>query len=276
MAVMFKKRLCAAILVSLCAATQASTVTAGLADFRQGRFSEAFQAWNQAATAGDARGALYIGVLYDSGLGVAQSYQQAMSWYRRASALGNAAGSFNVGVMYDAGLGVAKSPAQAAIWYARAARQGSARAGYNLAMLYETGTGVAKNRAKAVALYQRAAGQGIAAARTHLSALKKPAPAAVPEQPDESMQKFTEAQQLLISRGAAESARMVGLFRRAADQHNPLAEYDLGYCYETGMGTPRDAAKAYDLYRRAAADAHDQSLRSLAQAGADNLHQASK
>ena len=53
-------------------------IDAGLSDFRQGRFAEALQDWSKAAAAGDARGYLYIGVLYDTGLGVPQDYRQAM------------------------------------------------------------------------------------------------------------------------------------------------------------------------------------------------------
>jgi TPR repeat protein len=268
---MFRAFLSAVILVALSEWAHAASVASGLADFRQSRFSEAYQAWHQADSAGDARGALYIGVLYDSGLGVGQNYAEAMAWYRRAAELGSGAGSFNVGVMYDSGLGVRKNAREAASWYARAARQGFGRAAYNLAMLYETGTGVAKNRARAVEYYTLAARHGISAARTHLAALNERVPAAVPEKTDDPMQGFREAQQLLLSRGAAESTRMVALFKQAADQGNPLAEYDLAYCYDAGIGVRRDAGKASDYYRRAAGHARDEPLRALAQAGVDSM-----
>ncbi len=275
-AVMFRQFCGAVIIWSFCGTLHAGSVESGLGDFQQGRFSEAFQAWQQAGQAGDARGVLYIGVLYDSGLGVVQNYAKAMACYRRAGELGSAAGAFNVGVMYDSGLGVRKSTKDAAIWYARASRHGFGRAEYNLALLYETGSGVGRNRARAVALYKLAASHGVTAARAHLASLNERAPAAVPEKPDDAMQGFKEAQQLLLNRGAAESARMVALFRYAADQRNPLAEYDLGYCYDAGIGVPRDRAKAHEWYQRAAGDAHDDSLRALAQAGVDNLGQAQK
>ena len=81
-------------------------VAEGLTDFRAGRFAEAFLAWRDAAASGDSRGALFVGVLYDAGLGVRQDYGQALAWYRRAADAGNVTGMFNVGVMYDAGRGV--------------------------------------------------------------------------------------------------------------------------------------------------------------------------
>ena len=274
--------MCGTVLVLLlCAASAAKTVQAGLLqegllDFQQGRFSEALQAWWRADGAGDPRGALYIGVLYDSGLGVRQDYAKAMAWYRRAAELGSGAGSFNVGVMYDSGLGVGKSARQAAVWYERAGRQGFGRADYNLALLYEAGSGVPRNRARAVILYKLAARSGISAAREHLAALHETAPETARQAPEDAMQGFRQAQQLLLSRGAAESAHMVELFRQAAGQHNALAEYDLGYCYDAGIGVHRDPAQAYAWYRRAADDAHDNSLKALAQEGADSARSVTR
>ncbi len=257
-----------AVLVLAAATPGPAPADRGLADFREGQFAEAFRDWREAADAGDARGALYIGVLYDSGMGVKQDYRQAMAWYRRAASAGSAAGAFNVAVMFDAGLGVAKDPAEAARWYGRAAAGGFARAEYNLAMLYETGTGVPRDRRKAVALYRRAAFAGIAAARAHLVSLGSPYQAPGSAKPDAALRDFAQAQALLLGRGPADMSRMAALFRRAAEQHNALAEYDLGYCYEHGIGVGPDRAQARDFYSRAAADAADPSLRAIAMAGA--------
>jgi TPR repeat protein len=246
-------------------------VQQGLTDFRQGQFAEAFQDWRLSFEAGDPRGALYVGVLYDSGLGVGQDYHQAMGWYRRAAEAGSAAAAFNVGVLYDAGLGVEKDPSEAALWYARAAAKGFGRAEYDLALLYDAGTGVPRNRQRAVSLYELAAKHGIAAARAHLAALGQPFSGLTESPQDTAMQDFEKAQQVLLTRGTAEAERVAALFRRSAEQHNPLAEYDLGYCYERGIGVPRDPVQADDWYRRAANDATDDSLRQTAQLSVRNL-----
>ena len=206
----------------------------GLDDFRNGRFAEAFEAWQAAAAAGDANGALFAGVLSDTGEGVTQDYDQALTFYRRAAELGSAAGAFNVGVMYDAGRGVAPDPQQAAIWYARAAAKGFPRAEYNLALLYEAGTGVPRDRAAAIAFYTKAAAHGIPAARMHLRQLGQTFAGPVRPVEDVAMRDFHRAQQLLLARGPAEASHAAELFHSAADQHNALAEYDLGYCYEHG------------------------------------------
>ena len=243
----------------------------GLADFRQSRFAEAFEEWEAAGTAGDPRGALFVGVLYDTGLGVPQSDALALDWYRRAAEAGSGAGAFNVGVMYDAGRGTAQDPAQAASWYARAAAKGFARAEYNLALMYESGSGVARNRSRAIDLYTKAANHGVSAALGHLAALGRPFTGTPHASEDGAMRDFQQAQKLLLARGPAEAIRAVELFRRAAGQRNPLAAYDLGYCYEHGIGMARDPVQAYGWYRRAAADATDQAIRSIASTGAQNL-----
>ena len=199
----------------------ASPTDAALADFRRARFAEALHLWQQAADGGDSRAALYIGVLYDSGLGVPHDEGRALSWYRRAAAAGSAAGAFNVGVMYDSGQGVKRDSHAAASWYARSAAQGFARAQYNLGLLYEAGIGVDRDRRRAAALFTDAARHGITAARSHLVALGVKLPQKASRTQDSPMLDFDRAQQVLLSRGLTEARQMAGLFRRAAEQHNP-------------------------------------------------------
>ena len=242
-------------------------VAGGLSDFRQGRFAEAFLEWRRAADSGDARGALYVGVLYDAGLGVGQDYAQALAWYRRAAEAGNATGMFNVGVMYDAGKGVPPDPRQAAAWYARAAANNFGRAEYNLALLYEGGIGVRRNRTRAIQFYIKAARDGISAARDHLARLGYTDAVTFRPAEDTAVHELQEAEQILLSRGPAAATQAAELFRRAAVGGNPLAAYDLGYCYEHALGVPRDPAQADAWYRRAAMDSSDELLRSIATAG---------
>lgn len=236
-------------------AVRADTI-AGLHDFQDGRFAEALQQWKQSADAGDARGALYIGVMYDTGQGVPQNYAMALEWYRRAAEAGNAAAAFNVGVYYDSGLGVAQDRTQAAGWYERAAAQGFARANYNLALLYTAGDGVPRDRARATKLFTAAAHQGISAAWAHVGS-QTPRNAPSKDAQDVATREFQLAQTLLLERGAGAATKAVALFRRAAEQGDPLAQYDLGYCYEHGIGVARDLSAAGDWYRRAAAHAND-------------------
>ena len=261
----------AAAVVLLGAAGPQDEIGRGLLDWQLGRPAEAFEHWRQASLAGDASGALYIGTLFDTGDGVAPNCRQAMAWYAKAAELGSAAGAFNVGVLYDSGLCVAASPQAAASWYARAAAGGFGRGAYNLALMYEAGIGVPADRARAKALYRTAAEHGITAARAHLVSFGRPVIRSAPPREDPAAQAFAQAQSVLLSRGPADAARMVALLQQAAEQHNPLAEYDLGYCYQRGMGLPANVVQALTFYRRAVADASDASVRSIAQAGIDSL-----
>ncbi len=280
----------------VCSAAVMPQVEAGLQDFRHGRFAEALAEWEQAARAGDPRGALYVGVLYDSGIGVPRDYRQAVQWYRQAAADGSAVAAFNIGVMYDGGFGVAADQAEAAAWYEKAAAAGFARAQYNLALLYESGSGVPLDRERAAELYRSAAQHGISAASEHLAAMREPGERfrhsphehnsrrkdtetasreteAAKGEPDNAMHAFEHAQQVLLTRGAADAGRAARLFRRAAEGHNAVAEYDLGYCYEHGLGVTANPAKAASWYRRAASDAQDDALRNMAQTSANTVAQ---
>lgn len=264
------------VMLALSGPAARADTAAGLDDFQNGRFAEAFQQWTQAAAAGDSRGALFVGVLYDTGLGVGQSYPEALEWYRRAADAGNATGMFNAGVMHDAGRGVPPDPAQAASWYERAAAKGFGRAEYNLGLLYQAGAGVRASRSRAIQLFRRAADHGITAAQAHLQQLGAGQPgqrssSASARAGDPAMADFQQAQQLLLARGPAEATRAAELFHRAAERGNALAEYDYGYCYEHGLGVPRDLAQALAWYQRAASHAADDAVRSIALAGVRNL-----
>ena len=261
--------LIALALASSVAGPSRADTAPGLADFRSGRFAEALRSWQAEAASGDPTAALLVGIMFDTGEGVPRSYVDALTWYRRAADAGSPAGMFNVGVMYDAGRGVAQDRAEAARWYERAASAGFGRADYNLALMYESGDGVAPDRARAATLFEAAAARGVTAARRHLAKLGRPFTGAIAHGTEEvGLREFREAQQALLARGTGEAASAAELFRRAAMQHNALAEYDLGYCYENGIGVPQDKRRAYEWYTSAAADAGSLDVRQLADTGA--------
>lgn len=240
----------------------------GIALFRSGRFAEAYRDWTEAAEAGDGRAARLLGVMYDSGEGVAQDRGQALRWYERAAGLGDAGGMFNVAVSYDSGMGVARDGRTAARWYARAAARHFGRAEYNLALMYESGDGVRHDPAAAFRLFRDAAGDGIAAARSHLPVTRE-VTLRLPPPDDDAL--FRDAQHALLSRTPEDAARAAALFRQAARQDDAagqMAAYDLAWCYENGIGVAVDRSEAYALYVHVAANAGDPALRSLAEAGA--------
>ena len=84
------------------------------------------------------------------------------------------------------------------------------------------------------------------------------------------MQAFNDAQRVLLARDTASASRAAALFRRAAEEGNPLAQYDLGYCYEHGIGVTVDLSEAIRWYKLSAAQAPNAPLKSLAEAGMVN------
>jgi len=211
------------------------------------------------ADAGDAGAALKLGLMYDTGHGVSQNESKALTWYRRAAEAGNVDAMFNVGALYDSGrLGTADRT-KAVHWYKMAAKHGLGRAEYDLALMYQDGDGVKKDKAQAMHYFAAAARHGIEAARRRMASVERVPTERVtvsqmPGQAAGGSAAFGRAQALLLDRGLpAGGAKATQLLAEAAARGDALAEYDLGYCYENGIGRPVDKAKAYAWYERAAA-----------------------
>lgn len=245
---------------------------AGLADFRNGRFSEAVGQWRSSAEQGDAAAALYLGVLYDTGFGVPQSAPQALAWYQRGGERGNVTAMFNAAVMHDAGRGTAANPAAAVTWYEQASRAGSGRADYDLGLIYEHGTGAPKDRQRAIQYFRQAVTHGVSEGQAHLARMGVPYAGAVGRAKlDPAMTSFQQAQRALLTRGADGDLKAATLFRKAAETGDALAAYNLGYCFEHGIGVAASIDQAVFWYRRSAAGATDPALRDIAQGGEKSL-----
>ena len=102
-----------------------------------------------AADQGKADAQFDIGVMYEKGRGVAQSYQDAMLWYQKAAAQDYAPAEYNLGVLFDKARGVPLDFVEAMRWYRQAAGQGYAPAQYNLGLLYYYGQGTPQDYVQA-------------------------------------------------------------------------------------------------------------------------------
>ena len=92
------------------------------------------------ANEGDACAQNNLGLMYQYGRGVEQSYEKAAGWYLKAAEQGDADAQCNLGFMYELGDGVEQSYEKAAEWYRKAAEQGDAWAQYYLGCMYKYGT----------------------------------------------------------------------------------------------------------------------------------------
>jgi serine/threonine protein kinase len=139
-------------------------------------YDKAREWFQKAADAGNPDAMNNLGELYYYGRGVARDYTQARDWYEKAAAADNANAMYSLGWMYEKGSGVIiRDYTQARNWYQRAADAGHPDAMYNLGVLYENGQGVAQDYGKAREWYQMAADLGYADAKQALSRLGKDA-----------------------------------------------------------------------------------------------------
>lgn len=106
----------------------ADWVALGIESKTDGRFDDAFSDFEKAAAEGDAAGQCMLGLAYETGEGVAQSWPDAVLLYRAAAGQGHAQAQCNLGWCYEFGKGVPQDAKAAARWYGEAALQHDPRA----------------------------------------------------------------------------------------------------------------------------------------------------
>lgn len=145
--------------------------------------------------------------------------------------------------------GLAKDYSLARYWYERAARNGDAEAMTNLGYMYAHGHGMPVDGEKAVKWYTLASANGGYLAMGNLA--------------------YLYLTGIFIGRANPEKA--VQLYEKVVEME-PQAEcykYDLGTCYENGMGTAVDMERAIALYRDAARLGSGLAKKALKRLGVD-------
>jgi caspase domain-containing protein/Sel1 repeat-containing protein len=89
--------------------------------YDRANFSTSLQVWLPQAQGGDPQAAVYVGEIYEKGLGTASDYTQAAFWYQKAADKGFARGLSDLAYLYEQGLGVPKDPVKALNLYRRSA-----------------------------------------------------------------------------------------------------------------------------------------------------------
>lgn len=120
----------------------------------------ALHLWRMLAEQGDVRSQFNLGVLYDTGEGVAIDKAQAATYYRAAAEQGFVEAALNLGLMLESGEGLEKDVRQAAHWFWVAAEAGNPQAQFRLALQYDTGEGLPQDAEQAAQWYYRAAEGG--------------------------------------------------------------------------------------------------------------------
>ncbi len=83
-------------------------------------YATALKVWLDPAQGGDAEAQYYVATIYEKGPQGQPDYPLAATWYRKAADNGYSRAAINLGRLYEQGLGVGQSNEEAFKWYARA------------------------------------------------------------------------------------------------------------------------------------------------------------
>lgn len=114
----------------------------------------------QMAKQGNSFGQLFVGGMYESGIGLKQDYRKALYWIRKSAISGCPPAQYELGEMYRKGTGVPKSYTKAVSWYRNSANSGLADAQLALGRMYSHGWGVTRNLKTALHWYRESASYG--------------------------------------------------------------------------------------------------------------------
>lgn len=148
----------------------------------------------------------------------------------RLAKSGNANFQYNLGRCYDKGLKVAQDYKQALYWYQKAAEQGHDKAANNLGCMYLDGRGVEQDYEKAAYWLELSAQKNDTLAILNLGCMYEDGNLGGSQNYDKAFEYYQKADKL----GCAPAA------------------YELGHCFEVGVGTKANAKKAFSFYKKSA------------------------
>lgn len=122
----------------------------------------------QRALEGNLEAQFRLGALYQHGVGVPQSKEEATRWFLKAAANGHDAAQYDVGMNYRSGEGVARDFEIAFFWLLASAEQENSRAQYEVAEILFDGRGVPPDKVASHEWMEKAASQGYAPAMVRM------------------------------------------------------------------------------------------------------------
>ena len=140
--------------------SMAAPFTAGITALNRQHDATAFRAWKQIADRGDPEGQNNIAYLYERGMGVKQSFNNAKIWYELAAAQGLPEAKHNLAMLTYQGHINSRDTRKSVEWFREAADAGLRPSVYMLGVLYMKGEGVFKSYDKAFEQFMRAAKLG--------------------------------------------------------------------------------------------------------------------
>lgn len=185
----------------------------------------AFVWYEVSAKAGNIDAIYWVGNFYYDGTVVEENWEKTFECYKEAALKGHADAMNNYADMYFRGEYVEKDDKKAFELFSIAAERGVAESMYTLGYMYENGVGVEKDLAKSNYWFTQSALAGDVFAANRLG-------------------------NAAFQNNQGEEA--IRWYQIAANQQDVDGEFNLGFCYESGMGTPINMKKAKYWYQRAA------------------------
>lgn len=202
------------------------------------------------------------------GIAFSLSAQDA-SFYKKYADKGDKEAMYNLADCYFNGTGgVLQDMNQASYWLTKSAKKNYAPAQVKLAYCYIYGAGVLKDYKQAWELAQKAVKQENPDGHYLVASMYKDG-VYVPQNWSRWLQYIRSAANLGSSDAQADlgfsylyglqeagisqdAASAIPWLRKASDQNNDRAAFNLGFCYECGVGVPKDEEKALHYYYIAA------------------------
>ncbi|KAH3762868.1 sel1 repeat family protein [Pelomyxa schiedti] len=238
--------------------------------------NKAFQLFQRATDAGDARGMFNLGLCYGNGTGVDKDLTQAIQLWRRSADAGNTRAMLKLAVCYRHGWGVCRDSKQSIFFLQRAADGGDASAQGNLGVCYKNGEGVDCDIKRAVSLWTMASDSGNATAMNNLGVCYKTANGV-----DEDVKRGVSLYMRAAAAGSSEGMynlavcyqtgdgvdtdinQAISLFSKAADAGDSDAMVELGMCYYNGTGVDINLRRAVSLFQQATDAGHSEAMFNL-------------
>ena len=223
-------------------------------EFHKKQLEQEFKMWKKDAKHGDASAQTMLGYYYLEGKGTLADTAEAFKWFTKAASHEtNGIANFNLGEFYTKGIGVQKDVELAIHFYTIAGTMGYLGGYSSVARIYRYGSGNIKvDKLEAVKWYQKDANGlgkiGLIGLAETVKFMKLKEDALLGNASSQALlgQVFKNGNADI----AKDTAEAFKWFTMAANQGNPVGEYELGESFEFGLGVKEDKAEAKKWYQK--------------------------
>ncbi|RGB35810.1 hypothetical protein C1646_758914, partial [Rhizophagus diaphanus] len=203
---------------------------------------------------------IQIGLYRFSKILLKTNYEKSVCYLQKAAENGCKFAQFNLGGCYQLGHGVRKDIRKAFELYKRSAEQEYINAQSQLIYYYGYGLGTEINRVKAFELVKIIADKGFKHAQ-YLLGLHYRTGEGVDKDEIKAFNLFeklvNESTKCLSNNSEINKQKDFEYFKISMKYMNSNSLYQLGYCYDKGVGTELNLTKAFELYKIAAEKGHN-------------------